>query len=267
MMLHQVKKDMILCCQRMYNRGYVAANDGNLSLKLGNDRVLCTPTGKSKGFLTEDQLIVVDMDGTMVSGPRGFRPSSEIKMHLMVYREREDISSVVHAHPPISTGFAVAGIPLEKCVLPEVVIVLGAVPIAAYGTPSTEEIPNNIKKLIQDYDAFLLENHGALTLGFDVVNAYEKMETMEHFAQISLTARMLGQENTLSKENVIKLMQVREKLGVKGKNPGCVSCADGSCAVVAPDAVAPSSALQPAAAGSDDLIAQITREVKKQLGM
>lgn len=252
-----IKKDIIHCCQRMYHRGYVAANDGNISVRISPDRVLCTPTGKSKGFLTEEQIILADMDGTRLSGAPGLRPSSEIKMHLMVYREREDVRSVVHAHPPTATGFAVAGIPLAKCVLPEVVIILGAIPIAEYGTPSTEEIPNAIKKLIHDYDAFLLENHGALTVGTDVINAYEKMETMEHFAQISLTARLLGQENVLSRENVQKLMQVREKLGVKGRNPGCLTCAsDGNC----------SPAVAPAAAPDADLVRRITAEVKKRMG-
>ncbi|OPX25759.1 MAG: hypothetical protein B1H02_00590 [Candidatus Latescibacteria bacterium 4484_107] len=215
--IYQLRRDIIGVCKRIYARGYVASNDGNVSVRISEDRVLTTPTGMSKGFLTEEQLILCDMEGNKVSGE--LRPSSEVKMHIMVYREREDINAVVHAHPVTATGFAVAGIPLAQCVLPEVVITLGEIPIAEYGTPSTEEIPNSIRKYIQDYDAFLLENHGALTIGPDVVNAYHKMETLEHFAQITLVARQLGKVNVLSDENVQRLMEVREQLGVKGRNP------------------------------------------------
>jgi len=255
MTLFQVKKDIIHCCQRIYQRGYVASNDGNVSVRYAEDRIITTPTGRSKGFLKEDDLVIVDMAGKTISGE--FKPSSEIKMHSMIYRERPDVKSVVHAHPVTATGFAVAGIPLEKCVLPEVVIVLGSVPIAAYGTPSTEELPNNLLNLIQDYDAFLLENHGALTIGPDVVNAYHKMETLEHFAQISLVARQLGQENVLSRENVQKLMQVREKLGIKGRNPGCVLPDNTRISREVSFANIPK--IDP------DLIAQITEAVKKKL--
>ncbi|MFH1007390.1 MAG: class II aldolase/adducin family protein [Candidatus Latescibacterota bacterium] len=221
--IYQAKQDIIEVCKRIYARGYVASNDGNVSVRISKDRVLTTPTGRSKGFLTEDQLIVCDMEGNKVSGT--LSPSSEIKMHIMVYREREDINAVVHAHPVTATGFAVAGIPLAQCVLPEVVITLGGIPLAEYGTPSTEEIPNSIRQYIQDYDAFLLENHGALTIGPDVVNAYHKMETLEHFAQITLVAKQLGKINVISDGNVQKLMDVRKNLGVKGQNPlACKQC-------------------------------------------
>ena len=215
--IYQIRRDIIGVCKRIYARGYVASNDGNVSVRVSEDRVLTTPTGMSKGFLTEEQLILCDMEGEKISGD--LSPSSEVKMHIMVYQEREDVNAVVHAHPVTATGFAVAGIPLGQCVLPEVVITLGEIPIAEYGTPSTEEIPNSIRQYIQNYDAFLLANHGALTIGPDVVNAYHKMETLEHFAQITLVARQLGQVNVLSDRNVQKLMEVREKLGVKGRNP------------------------------------------------
>jgi L-fuculose-phosphate aldolase len=263
MNMQQVKRDIIHCCHRMYQRGYVASNDGNVSVRISEDRVITTPTGMSKGFLSADQLIITDMDGKKVSGT--LRPSSEIKMHIMVYRERADVKSVVHAHPVTATGFAVAGIPLSKCVLPEAVIVLGVVPIVPYGTPSTDEIPNAIKPLIQDYDAFLLENHGALTIGSNVIDAYHKMETIEHFAQISLVARQLGQENTLSKEQVVKLMQVRERLGVKSHITGCYSCnttPQGEACTFMPAAgkTAPS-----VPADLDTLVQRITAAVKQQL--
>lgn len=211
--------------KRIYDRGYVAANDGNISLRLNENEVLATPTGVSKGFMTPDMIVKINMDGEKLEGD--LRPSSEIKMHLDVYRRRPDVRAVIHAHPPVATGFAVAGIPLNKCVLPEVIISLGSIPIARYGTPSTDEIPMAIREHLNDCDAFLLENHGALTIGVDLTNAYFKMETLEHFAQISLVARLLGHENVLPPEKVQELMEVRRRMGVPGKNPGCVI--NGTC--------------------------------------
>ncbi|RKY58435.1 MAG: class II aldolase/adducin family protein, partial [Candidatus Latescibacterota bacterium] len=137
--IYQLRRDIIHVCQRMYQRGYVAANDGNVSARVSEDRILITPSGMSKGFIREDQLILCDMEGKVISG--NLKPSSELPMHLMVYRERPDVNAVVHAHPVVATGFAVAGIPLAQCVLPEVVLTVGAVPVAEYGTPSTEEVP------------------------------------------------------------------------------------------------------------------------------
>lgn len=256
--IYAIRKEIIGVCKRMYNRGYVASNDGNVSARISEDRVLATPTGMSKGFLVEEQLILCDMDGGVVSGE--LRPSSELKMHLMVYQERPDVNGVVHAHPPIATGFTVAGIPLAQCVLPEVVITLGSIPTAEYGTPSTEEIPNSIQKYIQEYDAFLLANHGALTIGPNALSAYHKMETMEHFAHITFVARQLGGVRVLSEENVEKLMQVREKLGVKGRNPGCETCGL-SCAWAPQDNDVPRTSPTSEA----DRVAQITQRVMEKL--
>lgn len=213
----EVKRDIIEVGRRIYNRGFVAANDGNITVRIGPDEVLTTPTGVSKGFMTPDMIIKVDMDGTVKSGK--WKPSSELKMHLQVYREREDVNAVVHAHPPHATAFAVAGIPLKKPIMPEVVISLGWVPVAEYGTPSTEEIPQAISKYLQCYDALLLENHGALTVGTDVYNAYFKMETLDLGAQISLLARQLGGEKAISPANVEKLLEVRRNLGISGRHP------------------------------------------------
>ena len=203
MHLEQVISDVIHVGKRMYDRGYVASNDGNLSVRLSEDRLLITMTGVSKGFLTPEKLIVVDYDGRVVSG--SYAPSSEMKMHLMVYRERPDVHAVAHAHPPTATGFAVAGVNLPDTLLPEVIVSLGFVPIAPYGTPGTMELVESLRQYVRDYDAVLLENHGALTLGPDVVAAYHKMETMEHCARIALVARMLGRVNTIDEERVDKL--------------------------------------------------------------
>jgi len=258
--IYTAKKEIIEVCRRIWVKGYVASNDGNVSVKIAEDRILATPTGMSKGFLEESDLVVCDMEGNRISGTRN--PSSEIKMHLMVYRRREDVNAVVHAHPPIATGFAVAGIPLAQCVLPEVIISLGSIPLAEYGTPSTSEIYESIEDYIEDYDAFLLENHGALTIGPDVMNAYYKMETLEHFAYITLVARLLGKVNVLSEERVQKLMQVREKLGIRGRNPGCETCTVGKCEVKLPGATPPS----PGADGQEELVEEITRRVLSALG-
>ncbi len=218
-----LKSEIIQVGKRMYDRGYVASNDGNISARIDSERVLISPTGISKGFMKPEDLVVVDYEGRVLSGNR--KASSEVFMHLQVYKERPDINSVCHSHPPYATGFAVAGIPLDKCVLPEVIIALGSIPLIEYGTPGTEEFYKPVLKLLKDYDAFLLANHGALTIGKDVLNAYHKMETLEHFAHIAFVAQQVGYINTLNKEQVQKLTDQREKYGIR-TNVGCVTCAD-----------------------------------------
>jgi L-fuculose-phosphate aldolase len=217
----ELKKQMVEIGRRIWTRGYVAANDGNITVKLNDDELLTTPTGVSKGFMTVDMIIKCDRTGKVISGSRNFRPSSEVKMHLDVYHERPDIHSVVHAHPPYATSFAVAGIPLNKCVLPEAIIVIGAVPIAPYGLPSTMEIPDRMRPFIQQSDAILLENHGALTLGSDLLNAYHKMETLEHTASIVWKAIQLGNMNVLSGEERDRLMTLRDKFHLPGRVTSC----------------------------------------------
>lgn len=222
----QLRRDICEVGRRIWQRGFVAANDGNITVRLGNDYLLTTPTGVSKGFMTPDMILKVDMQGRKVSGH--LKPSSEIKMHLAVYAMRPDAQAVVHAHPPNATGFAVAGIPIHRPIMPEVVISLGWVPVARYGTPSTAELPEALKEHLGCHDAVLLENHGALTVGSDVFNAYFKMETIELAAQITMAARALGGEREISPENVEKLMEVRQKLGVQGRHPAlseaCAAC-------------------------------------------
>lgn len=206
MHLEQAISDVIQVGKRMYDRGYVASNDGNISVRLSENRLLITMTGVSKGFLSPEQLIVVDYDGKVISGDQV--PSSEMKMHLMVYCERPDVHAVAHAHPPTATGFSVAGINLPENLLPEVIVSLGSIPTAPYGTPGTMELVKSLKNYVYDHDAILLENHGALTLGPDIITAYHKMETVEHVAQIALVARLLGQVNTIDDKNVDKLVQL-----------------------------------------------------------
>ena len=214
-----LRADIVEIGRRMYARGYTASNDGNISVRLGADRLLMTPKSVCKGFMTPDMMCITDLDGRKLQGERD--PSSEILMHLEVYRQRPDVQAVVHAHPPIATGFAVAGIPLDRAVLAEVLTTLGSVPIAEYATPSTRELPEAVKKYIKAHDGMLLANHGALTVGGDLYSAYYKMETVEHFAKISLVARLLGRENLISREEVMRLQELRGTYGIKAPAPIC----------------------------------------------
>jgi L-fuculose-phosphate aldolase len=215
----QLRADIVEVGRRLYARGYTASNDGNISLRLDASRLLMTPTSVCKGFMTVDMMCITDLDGKKIAGDRN--PSSEMQMHLEVYRQRPEVQAVVHAHPPIATGFAVAGIPLDRAVLAEVVTTLGSVPIAEYATPSTKELPEAVRKYVKVHDGMLLANHGALTLGADVFAAYYKMETIEHFAKISLVARMLGGERLLSREEVTRLEKLRGSYGIAAPGPIC----------------------------------------------
>jgi L-fuculose-phosphate aldolase len=205
--------------RRMYERRYVASNDGNISVRLSTDRILVTPTGVSKGFMSRGDLVVVNMKGEKLSGKR--EATSEIKMHLKAFALRPDVRAVAHAHPPYATAFAVAGIPLAECVLPEVILTLGSIPIAPYATPSTDEMAEAIAGVVMISDAFLLRNHGVMTVGGDALSAYHKLETVEHFAEISYIARRLGNLVPLGHQEVAKLVELRASLGVQGAYPGC----------------------------------------------
>jgi L-fuculose-phosphate aldolase len=214
-----LRADIVEVGRRMYARGYTASNDGNISVRLGSDRLLMTPKSVCKGFMTPDMMCITDLMGRKLAGDRD--PSSEMQMHLEVYRQRPDVQAVVHAHPPTATGFAVAGIPLDRAVLAEVLTTLGSIPIAEYATPSTKELPEAVRKYIKAHDGMLLANHGALTVGSDLYAAYYKMETIEHFATISLVARLLGRENLLSREEVMRLQDLRGSYGIKAPAPIC----------------------------------------------
>src|ERR1700759_3495005 len=219
-----LRADIVEIGRRLYARAYTASNDGNISVRLGDDRLLMTPKSVCKGFMTPDMMCITDLDGRKVQGDRD--PSSEMLMHLEVYRQRPDVQGVVHAHPPIATGFAVAGVPLTKAVLAEVLTTLGSIPIAEYATPSTKELPEAVRKYVKAHDGMLLANHGALTRGGDLFSAYYKMETIEPFAKISLVARMLGRENLLSREEVTRLQDLRGAYGIKAPAPICAETAE-----------------------------------------
>lgn len=214
-----LRADIVEVGRRMHERGYVASNDGNISIRLDANTLLTTPKSVSKGFMTPDMMVVTDLEGRRIRGNRD--PSSELLMHLEVYRNRPDVRAAVHAHPPVATGFAVAGIPLDRAVLAEVVTTLGSIPIAEYGTPSTQELADAVRKYIKAHDGLLLANHGALTVAGEVFAAYYKMETIEHFARISLVARLLGREHLLSREEVQRLQGLRGTYGIKAPAPFC----------------------------------------------
>jgi L-fuculose-phosphate aldolase len=215
-----LRADIVEVGRRLFLRGYVASNDGNISVRLDEHRLLATPKGVAKGFMTPDMMVITDMSGARLAGERS--PSSEILMHLAVYGDRPDVQAVVHAHPPLATGFAVAGIPLDRAVLAEVITTLGSIPIADYGTPSTAELPAAVRRHIRAHDGLLLANHGALTAGTDLFSAYYKMETIEHFARISLVARLLGHERMLSQDEVRRLQGLRGTYGIAAPAPICL---------------------------------------------
>lgn len=192
----------------LYDRGYVAANDGNISVKVAEDRLLITPSGVSKGRMTPEMLLVTDLDGTVVEGDR--HPSSEGKMHLEVYRGRADVNAVVHAHPPVSTAFAVCRRGLETPYLSELVAGLGQVPCTpSFAMLSTEEVPQSVRPYLEDHNALLLANHGALAWGGDLWEAFDRLETVEHTAKIVLNAQLLGGGVPLTEEEVARLQGLR----------------------------------------------------------
>lgn len=210
----QAKKAILDIGQRMYVRGFVAANDGNISIKTGDNEVWATPTGVSKGYMKKKMLVKVDLEGNLLEG--SYKPSSELKMHLRAYQENEDIRSVCHAHPMMCTCYAIAGIPLSTPVLAEAVITLGDVPIAPYAELGSQAVPEAIAPYCHTHNGVLLANHGAVTWAEEPYAAYYRMETMEYYANILLiTEKILGKQNLLSDEQIDSLLRMREKFGIK----------------------------------------------------
>lgn len=219
---YAIRREMVEIGRRMYAKDLVAATDGNISFRLGGDEFLITPTGSCLGFLKSSDLVLIDREGA----PRSpGKPTSELRLHLEVYRQRDDVRAIVHGHPPICTAFSVAGETLDRCVLPEVVFTIGAVPTAAYGTPTTDEPPRIIREHIKSCDAMILDRHGTLTVGPSLLEAYYKLEKIEHSARVILAAKTLGRVQVLSPEQVERLLEVRKKAGLPGKIIHCV-CSD-----------------------------------------
>ncbi len=215
------RQDILDVGKLIYQKGWVAANDGNISVRLDERRILCTCTGVSKGMMTPDDIIICDLKGNKLDGAR--ERTTEIAMHITIYEMRPDVSAVVHAHPPVATGFAVAGRPLNLALLPEVIVSLGCVPLAEYGLPGTPALSEGMLPHIPKYDAILLANHGSVCYGEDLYKAFFKMETVEHFARVTLVADLLGGPCVLPRHEVAKLFDSRGRYGVKshaGMEPG-----------------------------------------------
>lgn len=218
---YEAKKQIIEIGKRMYEKGFVASNDGNISCKAGPNIIWTTPTGVSKGFMTPDMLVKMNFDGKVLMGK--LKPSSEVKMHLRVYNENPDVMAVTHAHPPVATSFAIAGISLDRAILPEAVVNLGSVPIAHYATPGSQDVPDSIAPYCKSHNAVLLANHGALSWGKDLTEAYHRLESLEYYATVLMyTGRIIGRANELSCSQVNELIDIRGKLGItSGGTPPC----------------------------------------------
>lgn len=224
------RKDICAVGRWVYARRFVAATDGNISVRLDSSRILTSPTAICKGMMSPDDLVITDMKGKRIAGNRS--PSSELAMHLLIYQRRPDISAVCHAHPPTATGYAAARIPLNKAIISEVVLSLGCIPVAPYGTPGTPELIDALAPFVQGSDALLMANHGVVTYGQDLLTAFFRMETVEHFAQVSLVTELLGKESLLSGGDVEKLLAARARYGTT-----TASQVNAACPVTSDDSV------------------------------
>lgn len=207
-------RDILEIGRRMYEKGFVAANDGNISARVSDTALWATPTNVSKGFMTEDILVKLDLAGNVLAGTRG--PSSEIKMHLAVYRENPALLGVVHAHPPVATAFAAAGVPLDTALLQEAVVLLGVIPVAPYALPGSQSLAESAAPYCRDYLGVLLEHHGAVSWGESVMQAYYRLESIEYNATVRMYARMMGMERPLPNGVIDDLIALRPAWGVKG---------------------------------------------------
>ena len=215
------RREIVRVGNLLYGRGYVVSSDGNVSVRLDDDRIVATPTQTSKGRMTEDSLALTDLAGKPLNDRRA---SSELAMHLLIYRERADVRAVCHAHPPHGSAFAVAGLAIDQPILSEVILTLGCVPLAEYGTPSTDELTEAMLPLVKHHNALLMANHGAVAYGADVWQAFDRLETLEHTAKIVILSRALGGSRNLSPDAIEKLINVREKAGYLDESARCQAC-------------------------------------------
>jgi L-fuculose-phosphate aldolase len=218
----ELRQYLVEICHRLYRQGMIAAGDGNVSARLDDERVLVTPTGFHKGFIKEDDLVITDLHGKLLRGTR--KPSSEFLMHELIYAERPEMGAVVHAHPPITVGLALAGVSLAQCVLSETCLVLGAILTAPYSTPTTDEVPTVLRPYVRQANAVVMDRHGALTYGRTLDEAYNRMEAMEHAAKITHAARVIGPVTPLPAHEVDKLQQLARDLGIPRAPDPCTLC-------------------------------------------
>jgi len=219
----QMKQEMCDIGKRIWQKGFCAGNEGNHSVRIGADRVLCTPTGLSKGFLDPEDMCIVDMDGNQVeSNPRGRKRTSEVKVHLAIYKQRDDIKSVIHSHPPHATAFAIAGIPLPAGIHPEAEVFLGIVPLAPYATPSKQDLPDSITPLIgPETNSVLMGNHGTVSFSNSLIDTYYKLEILDAYCRILLLCKQLGKANVLNPQQMTELLEVKESFGLPDSRLTC----------------------------------------------
>lgn len=210
-----LRQEIIRVGGLLYQKGYIVATDGNISVRLSPDRLLVTPSGLHKGFMEPQDLVITDMDGRVVETRAGLKPTSEMPMHLEVYRQRTDVNSVVHAHLPIAVALSIAGIPLDQPYLPEAILTLGPAPTTEYATPSSLENVTAIKDLIAEHNAIILRRHGVITVGADPFDAFMRMESVEHKAHIIFMLQLLGRGEPLPQEQVAKLLEMRKQYGIR----------------------------------------------------
>ena len=215
------RREIVNIGRLLYDRSYVVSSDGNVSVRLDDGRIVATPTMMCKGRMTEDSLAVTDSSGRPLTDRK---PSSELQMHLLIYEERPDIRAVCHAHPPHGTAFAVAGLAIDQPILSEVILTLGCVPLADYGTPSTTEVTEAMRPLVKHHNALLMANHGAVAYGTDLWQAFDRLETLEHTARIAILSRILGGSQNLPNDAIEKLINLREKAGYLGESGRCQAC-------------------------------------------
>ncbi len=215
------RREIVRVGQLLYERSYVVSSDGNVSVRLDDGRILATPTQTNKGRMTEDSLALTDIEGKPLSDRKA---SSELAMHLLIYRERPEINSVCHAHPPHGSAFAVAGLAIDEPILSEVILTFGCVPLADYGTPSTDELTDSMLPFVEHHNALLMANHGAVAYGADLWQAFDRLETLEHTAKIAILAKILGGANDLPKDAIEKLINIREKAGYLTEAARCQAC-------------------------------------------
>ena len=218
-----IREEICDVCHKLWQRGIVAANDGNVSVKLEDGKVICTPSGISKSAITPEMLVLLDKDGNVLQAAEGYKPSSEMKMHMRCYKEREDVTAVVHAHPPIATSYASMGKALDGYHIMENIVNLGAVPVAPYAQPSTDEVPDSIAPFLAEHDAVLMAHHGALTVGDTLTRAYFRMESLEMYAKTELYIHLLGGAPDMPMDKIDALMDLRKNgYQIPGRHPGYV---------------------------------------------
>lgn len=223
MVEQQIREQICEIGRRIYARGMVAANDGNISVKLNEREYLCTPTGISKGYMTPECICKIDADGNVLENEGEYRPSSEMKMHMRVYKKRPDVTAVVHAHPTYATTFAIEGLPLNKPIMSEAVVTLGCVPVAEFGLPSTNEIPDALEPYLPYFDSVLLEHHGALTWATNLTDAYYRMESLELYAELLYRTTQIGMGRELDSQTVTRLCKLREDAGMRNPQDVCLN--------------------------------------------